>query len=115
MTDHDDDLIPVEIRVKPLADELEEVRERIKALREREAELTAQIRDTVPGDGTYGPVQVTTPRTLDSDALAADYPAQGFPYLYTLKVDPVKAKAHLDDAQLDAYRVDGTPRVGVRR
>ena len=68
--DQDDDLIPVEIRVKPIADELEEVRARIKDLQAREKELTLEVRATVPGDGTFGPITVSTPRNLDAEAVA---------------------------------------------
>lgn len=113
-TDHED-LVPVELRVKPLADELEEVRAKAKALREREAELTAELRDMVPGDGTFGPVTVSTPRTLDADAVAAAYPATTHPYLYSLKVDTAKAKAHLSAEVLDGLTKPGTPRVSVKR
>ena len=114
-TDEHDDLIPVEIRVKPIADELEEVRARLKALKEREAELVAQARAEVPGDGTFGPIHVTTPRLLDAAALAAAYPVGTHPYLYDLRIDPAKAKAHLSDEVLDGFKTDGTPRVSVKR
>lgn len=122
MTDHthdadldDTDLIPVEIRVKPIADELEEVRARIKDLQAREKELTLEVRATVPRDGTFGPVTVSTPRNLDAEAVARAYPVTTHPFLYVLKVDPAKAKAHLTEAVLDAFKVDGTPRVSVKR
>lgn len=108
-----DDLIPVDIRVKPIADELDEVRARLKADKAREAELTMQVRALVPEDGTYGPVNVSTPRTLDKDALAAAYPVETHPYLYGLAIDPAKAKAHLSEDVLDRFKVDGTPRVGL--
>lgn len=114
-TEHEDDLIPVEIRVKPIADELEEIRARIKADRAREAELTAEARAMVPEDGTYGPIAVSTPQTLDLDAIAAAYPATTHPYLYALKVDSAKAKAHLSDEALEGFKVAGTPRVAVKR
>ena len=122
MTEHtpdvdldDTDLIPVEIRVKPIADELEEVRARIKDLQAREKELTLQARAEVPGDGTFGPITVSTPRNLDAEAVAQAYPVASHPYLYVLKVDPAKAKAHLSEAVLDAFKVPGTPRVSVKR
>ena len=109
----DDELLPVEVRVKAVADELAEVRRLAKDLKDREAELTAEVRAMVPEDGTYGPVTVSTPRNLDKDALAAAYPATTHPYLYVLAIDPAKAKAHLSEEVLDRFKVDGTPRVGL--
>lgn len=114
-TDQDDELIPVEIRVKPIADELEEIRARIKDLQTREKELTLQARAEVPGDGHYGPITVATPRNLDAAAVAEAYPVETHPYLYKLAIDPAKAKAHLSDEVLDRFKVDGTPRVSVKR
>lgn len=114
----DDELVPLELRVKPIADELEEVRARIKDLQAREKELTGEVRDMVPGDGLFGPIEVNTPRTLDAAgkrALAEAYPVQTHPYLYALEVDLAKAKAHLSDAVLDGFKNPGTPRVSVKR
>lgn len=113
--DVDDVTIDPEILVKPIADELEEVRARIKDLQAREKELTLEVRATVPGDGTFGPVTVSTPRNLDAEAVARAYPVETHPYLYRLSIDPAKAKAHLSEAVLDAFKVDGTPRVSVKR
>lgn len=111
---HDVDLVPVDIRVKPVADELAEVRARMAADKARADELTAQVREMTHGvGGIYGPVQVTVPRELDKDALAAAYPVAEHPYLYSLAIDPAKAKAHLSEDVLDRYKVDGTPRVGL--
>ena len=113
--DVDDVTIDPEILVKPIADELEEVRARIKDLQAREKELTLEVRATVPGDGTFGSVTVSTPRNLDAEAVARAYPVETHPYLYRLSIDPAKAKAHLSEAVLDAFKVDGTPRVSVKR
>ena len=111
----DVDLVPVDIRIKPIADELDEVRTRIKALQAREKELTLEVRATVPGDGTFGPVTVSTPRTLDADAVARAYPVETHPYLWDLRIDPAKVRAHLSEAVLDGFKVPGTPRVAVKR
>lgn len=110
----DDDLLPVELQLKPVADELDEVRARLKADKAREAELTAEVRDLVPADGEYGRLVVSTPHNLDADALAAAYPVTGHPYLYKLVVDPAKAKALLPEDVLERFRVTGTPRVSVK-
>lgn len=109
----DDVTIDPAIEVKPLADELEEVRAKLKALKDREAELTAQVRATVPGDGTFGPVTVSTPRTLDANALAQAYPVDSHPYVWSLVIDPAKAKVMLPEGVLDRFKVPGTPRVGL--
>lgn len=116
MSAHDDDMVPVDLQLKPIADELEETRAKIKALQAREKELTLEARALVDNvDGTYGPVNITTPRTLDKDALAAAYPVTTHPFIWTLQVDPAKAKAHLDESTLDRFKTTGTPRVSVKR
>ena len=112
----DDDMVPVDLQAKPIADELEEVRANIKTLQAREKELTLEARAlTGEQDGTYGPLTVTTPRTLDKDALAAAYPVETHPYVWSLVIDPAKVKAHLDETTLDRFKTPGTPRVSVKR
>lgn len=113
--DVDDVTIDPEILVKPIADELEEVRARIKDLQAREKELTLEVRATVPGDGTFGPVTVSTPRNLDAEAVARAYPVETHPYIWDLRVDPAKVKAHLSPEVLEQFLKPGTPRVSVKR
>ncbi|WP_030526627.1 hypothetical protein [Phycicoccus jejuensis] len=108
--------VPVDLQLKPVADELEEIRAQKKVLEAREKELTLEARALVNDeDGTYGAIVVSVPQSLDRDALAAAYPVTEHPYLYGLAIDLAKAKAHLSPSVLDGFKTPGTPRVSVKR
>lgn len=95
--------------LEPLADDLANaLADRDKAATRAEeikAEMRALLADAGPGDYAAGmhTVKAGVTRTINSSRVAADYPANIHPYLYELKPDTKKVRAHLDEQQLEQY------------
>lgn len=82
--------------IASLAADLAGVQDAIAKLKERETALKAAILERTDGPDRYAAgvltVVVSQARTLDKDAIAAKYPAEHHPELYSLQVDVAKVR-----------------------
>lgn len=103
----------------PLAADLANAQAEEKKAKQRAEEIKDEMRallaDAGPGDYAAGleTVRVTIAHTLDAKKVAADYPADTFPFLYKLAPDTKLVRAHLDEEQIERYLVAGSPRIGL--
>lgn len=87
--------------------------EQIDQLNAEREQINHAILDALPEGGQVGEtkVTVTTPRRLDTRALAAAYPVAGHPALYKATLDTKAVRKHIAEVVLDGFMVDGKPSV----
>lgn len=98
-----------------LANSLADAKKATQRADEIKSEIRALLEQEGPGDYAAGleTVRVTVAHTIDAKAVAADYPADTFPFLYKLVPDTKLVRAHLDEQQIERYLVAGAPRIGL--
>lgn len=90
-----------------LAENLANVQAEKDKAAQRVNELKDQIKGLLgtlgPGDYQAGPyvIKATVARTINPARVAQTYPIDVHPYLYELKPDTKKVRAHLNEAQLE--------------
>ena len=100
-----------------LVRELLDIRSQMEPLEARAKDIEKTLRGAPKGTHYLGGgvVTVSTNARLDTKALAAQYPPDQYPQLYTQTLDTDAVKKAFAPNVLESFKVEGDPRLTVKR
>jgi hypothetical protein len=102
--------------IESLASEYLRLGAQLERLRDRQQAIADRLRSFSFGTHKAGSASVCVQRNsrLSAENVQAAYPVARFPHLYKATLDLAALRTHVTANDLDAFYVDGAPRVVVR-
>jgi hypothetical protein len=103
-------------QIENLASEYLRLGAQLEQLRDRQQAITDRLRALSFGTHKAGSASVCVQRNrrLSAENVQVAYPVARFPHLYKATLDLTALRKHVAANDLDAFYIDGAPRVVVR-